>query len=140
VSDAATVRVCSTCGPRPSYRFTPRLDQRGRLRYSKRCNSCWAKIIDLTVVEDAEDPFREAPREAPRYLQGLPPLDLHGLCPRCSREWPVNQRCRGYRSTYCDRYEPHYHRICVTCAEEVMERDVTRKPSLPVSRRERAAR
>jgi hypothetical protein len=134
--DFATEYVCKKCGPRPAYRFAVYIDSTGTHRRRPLCVSCYAldhPIDERPVPEDTQRPPRLMP--ALKLLRRLPPLDLSGRCPRCNREWPVNQRCRGYRATGCDAFAPHFHRICVTCSQEVMEHDASR----PLRRNEEVA-
>lgn len=123
----ATSYTCRRCGPRPAYRFSVTIDGAGLRRIRPLCVSCYAgeTVHNATPIQGDVPPRETAEL---KLLRRLPPLGTEAVCPRCERDWPVNQRCRGYKSTHCNRWEPHYHRICVTCATEIMERDSSRKP------------
>jgi hypothetical protein len=134
--DFATELICKKCGPRPAYQFAMVVYESGKRWRRPLCVRCYASahpVDETPVPEDTQRPPRLLP--ALRLLRRPPPLDLAGRCPVCDHEWPVNQRCRGYKSTGCDRFTPHFHRICVTCSRETVEHDAER----PLRRNEEVA-
>lgn len=123
----STIYTCRRCGPRPAYRFSVTIDGSGARRIRPLCVSCYAgdEVRNATPIQG--DVVRRETAEM-KLLRRLPPLGTEAVCPKCLRDWPIYGRCRGYKSTFCNRWEPHFHIRCLTCSVEVMERDSSRKP------------